>query len=156
MEEIDETFAFTHLENLSKQKREIENNKLDNRKDVQILRKKIAILNNELIWAKKKTKEAKAVYQDLSKHEEDLSKQHKRLCEHLTLISNEHNTARTKKIKNLIRMMQVVKYPAPCKMLELEQDDKQDHAEEPNEDSSDYNQTDTNKVPHELRESGDQ
>ena len=83
--------AMTRFKLIAKKKKEIEENKLCKRQDVQVLRKKIAILNQELIHSKRDMEQTKAAYEDALELFNNQTLQHKQLVEHLSIISTTHN-----------------------------------------------------------------
>lgn len=119
--------ALAYFDKLTKMKNNIEKNKLCNRKDVQMLRKKIAVLNQELIYSKQEMEQAKVAYENTLKIHTKKETQHKDLVEHLTIITEKHEKDQKEKIMNLIALMQGGQSLDTCKKLESVEDDKQVH-----------------------------
>ena len=104
--------AMTRFKLIAKKKKEIEENKLCKRQDVQVLRKKIAILNQELIHSKRDMEQTKAAYEDALELFNNQTLQHKQLVEHLSIISTTHNERQQAQIKELSSMMKCQAQPA--------------------------------------------
>ena len=104
--------AMMRFKLISKKKRDIEENKLCKRQDVQVLRKKIAILNQELIHSKREMEQTKAAYEDALELFNTQTKQHKQLVEHLSIISKTHNERQQREIRELSSMMKCQSQPA--------------------------------------------
>lgn len=119
--------ALAYFDKLTKMKNNIEKNKLCSRKDVQMLRKRIAVLNQELIYSKQEMEQAKVAYENTLKIHTKKEIQHKELVEHLTIITEKHEKDQKEKIMNLIALMQGGQSPESCKKLESEEDDKLVH-----------------------------
>ena len=83
--------AFAYFDKLANMKKNIENNKLNSRKDVQVLRKKIAILNQELIFLKRNMEQAKLAHEHATGVYKTKCEMHKQFLNHLTIISDKHN-----------------------------------------------------------------
>ena len=95
--------ALRKFHKLEKIKSDIENNKLDNRRDVQILRK-IAMLNQDLIWAKQTAENAKLAYDKANDTLIKLQNEHKQYVEHLNIISKSH-VEQNEQVQRLMKMM---------------------------------------------------
>lgn len=119
--------ALAYFDKLTTMKNNIEKNKLENRKDVQMLRKKIALLNQELIHSKKEMENAKYAYENILKMHSKKEAQHKDLVNYLTIITKKHEEDQNYKIMNLISLMQGGQSPDTCKKPVSEEDDKQVH-----------------------------
>ena len=97
--------AMARFNEIARLKKTIEENKLCNRNDVQTLRKKIAILNQELIHSKREMEQTKAAYESALELFNNQTKQHKQLVEHLSIISKTHNERQQQEIMLLSSMM---------------------------------------------------
>lgn len=136
--------AMVRFKLIAKKKRDIEENKLCKRQDVQVLRKKIAILNQELIHSKREMEQTKAAYESALELFNNQTLQHKQLVEHLSIISTTHNERQQKQILELSSMMKCQFQPAG--IVQVSQvDSKFDHTEEQNEDYKGRIQTANNK-----------
>lgn len=100
-------FAMRQFNKLQKLKKEVENNKLDNRNDVQVLRKKIASLNQELIYSKQEMEHTKNAYDEAKKLYDTQYAQHKQYVEHLTIISENHTKEQEKQLSQLMSAMKM-------------------------------------------------
>ena len=137
--------ALRKFHKLEKIKSDIENNKLDNRRDVQILRKKIAMLNQDLIWAKQAAENAKLAYDKANDTLIKLQNEHKQYVEHLNIISKSHSENQNEQVQRLMKMMKGDEPLEQHKTHESMEDDKQDHTKAQNDDCEGHSQTDTNK-----------
>jgi len=136
--------AMSRFKLIAKKKREIEENKLCKRQDVQVLRKKIAILNQELIHSKREMEQTKAAYEDALELFNTQTKQHKQLVEHLSIISQTHIERQQKQIQELSSMMKCQAQPAG--IVQVSQvDSKSVRIEEQNADYKGRNQTANSK-----------
>lgn len=104
--------AMVRFKLIAQKKKEIEENKLCKRQDVQVLRKKIAILNQELIHSKREMEQTKAAYESALELFNTQTKQHKQLVEHLSIISKTHNARQQTQIRELSSMMKCQSRPA--------------------------------------------
>ena len=104
--------AMLRFKLIAKKKKEIEENKLCKRQDVQVLRKKIAILNQELIHSKRDMEHTKAAYEAALELFNTQTKTHKQLVEHLSIISKTHNQRQQEQIQELSSMMKCQSQPA--------------------------------------------
>ena len=104
--------AMVRFKLIAQKKKEIEENKLCKRQDVQVLRKKIAILNQELIHSKREMEQTKAAYESALELFNTQTKQHKQLVEHLSIISKTHNARQQTQIRELSSMMKCQSQPA--------------------------------------------
>lgn len=109
-------FAMQQFNKLQKLKKEVENNKLDNRNDVQVLRKKIAQLNQELIYSKQDMEQTKNAYDEAKKLYDTQYAQHKQYVEHLTIISENHKKEQE---KQLSKLMSAMKMPSSSRIEQL-------------------------------------
>lgn len=109
-------FAMQQFNKLQKLKKEVENNKLDNRNDVQVLRKKIAQLNQELIYSKQDMEQTKNAYDEAKKLYDSQYAQHKQYVEHLTIISENHKKEQE---KQLSKLMSAMKMPSSSRIEQL-------------------------------------
>lgn len=109
-------FAMHQFNKLQKLKKEVENNKLDNRNDVQVLRKKIAQLNQELIYSKQDMEQTKNAYDEAKKLYDTQNAQHKQYVEHLTIISENHKKEQE---KQLSKLMSAMKMPSSSRIEQL-------------------------------------
>jgi len=136
--------AMSRFKLIAKKKKEIEENKLCKRQDVQVLRKKIAILNQELIHSKREMEQTKAAYEDALELFNTQTKQHKQLVEHLSIISQTHIERQQKQIQELSSMMKCQAQPAG--IVQVSQvDSKSVRIEEQNADYKGRSQTANNK-----------
>ena len=136
--------AMSRFKLIAKKKKEIEENKLCKRQDVQVLRKKIAILNQELIHSKQEMEQTKAAYEDALELFNTQTKQHKQLVEHLSIISQTHIERQQKQIRELSSMMKCQAQPAG--IVQVSQvDSKSVRIEEQNADYKGHSQTANNK-----------
>lgn len=122
--------AFAYFDKLANMKKSIENNKLNSRKDVQVLRKKIAILNQELIFLKRNMEQAKLAHEHATGVYKTKCEMHKQFLNHLTIISDKHNEQQKIKADKLIKLMREGQYHEACKKTEVQVDDTQDLSEE--------------------------
>ena len=136
--------ALRKFHKLEKIKSDIENNKLDNRRDVQILRK-IAMLNQDLIWAKQAAENAKLAYDKANDTLIKLQNEHKQYVEHLNIISKSHSENQNEQVQRLMKMMKGDEPLEQHRTHESLEDDKQDHTKAQNDDCEGHSQTDTNK-----------
>ena len=116
---------FNHIATL---KKNIEENKLCNRNDVQTLRRKIAILNQELIYSKQEMEQTKEAYDKALEIHTKKTQQHKHFVEHLSIISKNHKETQEKQLAELVAAMTP---NSPNRTL-LVQGHKQDRVEEQN------------------------
>ena len=121
--------AMVRFKLIAKKKKEIEENKLCKRQDVQVLRKKIAILNQELIHSKQDMEQTKEAYDIASLTFNNQTLQHKQLVEHLSIISREHNQRQQKQIRELSSMMKCQSQPVGVVQVSAV-DSKQGHTED--------------------------
>ena len=136
--------AMVRFKLIAQKKKEIEENKLCKRQDVQVLRKKIAILNQELIHSKREMEQTKAAYESALQLFNNQTLQHKQLVEHLSIISTTHNERQQKQILELSSMMKCQSQPAG--IVQVSQvDNKFVHTEEQNEDYKGRNQIANNR-----------
>ena len=136
--------AMLRFKLIAKKKKEIEENKLCKRQDVQVLRKKIAILNQELIHSKRDMEQTKAAYEDALELFNTQTKQHKQLVEHLSIISTTHNERQQKQIQELSSMMKCQSQPAG--IVQVSQvDNRSARIAERNVDYKGHNQTANSK-----------
>lgn len=112
--------AMLRFKLIAKKKKEIEENKLCKRQDVQVLRKKIAILNQELIHSKRDMEHTKAAYEAALELFNTQTKTHKQLVEHLSIISKTHNQRQQEQIQELSSMMKCQSQPAGIVRVSLE------------------------------------
>lgn len=122
--------AFAYFDKLANMKKSIENNKLSTRKDVQVLRRKIALLNQELIFLKRNMEQAKLAYEHATDVYKTKCKMHKQFLSHLTIISDKHNEQQKIKVDKLMKLMREGQYHEACKKTELQADDTLDLSEE--------------------------
>ena len=97
--------AMARFNEIARLKKTIEENKLCNRNDVQTLRKKIAILNQELIYSKQEMEQTKEAYIQAQSIHDKKTKQHKQFVEHLSIISTNHKETQEKQLKQLMASM---------------------------------------------------
>lgn len=116
--------AMKQFKKLQSMKKEVENNKLCNRNDVQVLRKKIASLNQDLIYSKQDVDRTKKAYEDAEKIYTEQKNQHRQYVEHLTLISDSHKQEQHKKLEKL---MSAMKMPQQHTTTLLSEQDKIHH-----------------------------
>ena len=100
-------FAMRQFNKLQKLKKEVENNKLDNRNDVQVLRKKIASLNQELIYSKQEMEQTKQAYDTAKNLFDTQTSQKEQYVEHLTIISENHKKEQEKQLSQLMSAMKM-------------------------------------------------
>ncbi len=136
--------AMLRFKLIAKKKKDIEENKLCKRQDVQVLRKKIAILNQELIHSKREMEQTKAAYEQALTLFNNQTKQHKQLVEHLSIISQTHNERQQKQIQELSSMMKCQAQPAGIVPVSRG-GSKSDRTEERNADYRGRSQTASNK-----------
>lgn len=118
--------AFAYFDKLANIKNNIEKNKLSNRKDVQLLRRKIAILNQELIFLKRNVEQAKIAYENATNVYKTKCEMHKQFLSHLTIISDKHNEEQQKKVDKLMKLMREGQYHEACKKTESQAGDTRD------------------------------
>jgi len=111
--------AMMRFKLIAQKKKEIEENKLCRRQDVQVLRKKIAILNQELIHSKRDMEHTKAAYERALTLFDTQTKQHKQLVEHLSIISRTHNERQQTQIRELSSMMKCQSQPVGIARVSL-------------------------------------
>jgi len=99
METWDNTIS--HMESLMALKKEIENNKLCNRRDVQILQEKLQQIQLELSFAKDELTKAKSCYDNARKTYIYLLKQSDEHRDHLKIISSAHTKQQENQIVKL-------------------------------------------------------
>jgi hypothetical protein len=97
--------AMARFNQIARLKKNVEENKLCNRNDVQTLRKKIAILNQELIYSKQDMEQTKEAYQAAQTIHDKKTEQHKQFVEHLSIISKNHKETQEKQLKQLMAAM---------------------------------------------------
>ena len=97
--------AMDRFNQIARLKKNIEENKLCNRNDVQTLRKKIAILNQELIYSKQEMEQTKEAYNLAQSIHDKKVGQHKQFVEHLSIISRNHKETQQKQLKQLMAAM---------------------------------------------------
>jgi len=97
--------AMDRFNQIARLKKNIEENKLCNRNDVQTLRKKIAILNQELIYSKQEMEQTKEAYHLAQSIHDKKQLQHKQFVEHLSIISRNHKETQQKQLKQLMAAM---------------------------------------------------
>lgn len=97
--------AMARFNQIARLKKDVEENKLCNRPDVQTLRKKIAILNQELIYSKQDMEQTKEAYQAAQTIHDKKTEQHKQFVEHLSIISKNHKETQEKQLKQLMAAM---------------------------------------------------
>jgi len=136
--------AMMRFKLIAKKKRDIEENKLCKRQDVQVLRKKIAILNQELIHSKREMEQTKAAYESALELFNNQTLQHKQLVEHLSIISKTHNERQQKQIRELSSMMKCQYQPAGIGQVSSV-GNKSSHTEEQTADGTGRNQTANSK-----------
>ena len=100
-------FAMQQFNKLQKLKKEVENNKLDNRNDVQVLRKKIASLNQELIYSKHDMEQTKQAYDTAKSLFDTQTSQKEQYVEHLTIISENHKKEQERQLSQLMSAMKM-------------------------------------------------
>ena len=98
------------FERIQKMKVAVLNNKLNNRNDVQVLKKKIARLNQELIYSKQDMERAEEIFIQATAMYEQQQEQLKQYVGHLTIISTSH---RENQEEQLQRLMDAMKMPLP-------------------------------------------
>lgn len=118
--------AFAYFDKLANMKKSIENNKLSTRKDVQVLRRKIALLNQELIFLKRNMEQAKLAYENATNVYKTKCEMHKQFLNHLTIISDKHNEQQKIKVNKLMKLMREGQYHEVCKKTESQAGDTQD------------------------------
>ena len=97
--------AMARFNEIARLKKTIEENKLCNRNDVQTLRKKIAILNQELIYSKQEMEQTKEAYNTAQSIHDKKQLQHKQFVEHLSIISKNHKETQQQQLKQLMASM---------------------------------------------------
>lgn len=97
--------AYERFNRIAKQKKSIEENKLDNRPDVQTLRRKIALLNQDLIYSKQDMENTKEAYDKAKNIFDKQTEQHKQFVAHLSIISANHKEEQQKQLDQLLKMM---------------------------------------------------
>jgi len=97
--------AMDRFNQIARLKKNIEENKLCNRNDVQTLRKKIAILNQELIYSKQEMEQTKEAYNLAQSIHDKKQLQHKQFVEHLSIISRNHKETQEKQLQQLMAAM---------------------------------------------------
>jgi len=97
--------AMDRFNQIARLKKNIEENKLCNRNDVQTLRKKIAILNQELIYSKQEMEQTKEAYNLAQSIHDKKQLQYKQFVEHLSIISRNHKETQQKQLKQLMAAM---------------------------------------------------
>lgn len=136
--------AMLRFKLIANKKKEIEENKLCKRQDVQVLRKKIAILNQELIHSKRDMEQTKAAYESALTLFNTQTKQHKQLVEHLSIISQTHIERQQKQIQELSSMMKC--QAQPVGIVQVSQaDNKSDRTAGQSVDYKGHSQTANNK-----------
>ena len=118
--------AFAYFDKLANMKKSIENNKLSTRKDVQVLRRKIALLNQELIFLKRNMEQAKLAYENATNVYKTKCEMHKQFLNHLTIISDKHNEQQKIKVNKLMKLMREGQYHEVCKKTESQAGATQD------------------------------
>lgn len=135
--------AMLRFKLIANKKKEIEENKLCKRQDVQVLRKKIAILNQELIHSKRDMEQTKAAYEQALALFNTQTKQHKQLVEHLSIISKTHIERQQKQIQELSSMMKCQSQPVGIVQVSQE-DNTSDRTEGQSVDYKGHSQTASN------------
>lgn len=97
--------AYARFNRIAKKKKEIEENKLDNRPDVQTLRRKIALLNQDLIYSKQDMENTKEAYDKAKGIFDKQTEQHKQFVAHLSIISRNHKEQQQSHVAQLVNMM---------------------------------------------------
>lgn len=97
--------AYERFNRIAKKKKAIEENKLDNRPDVQTLRRKIALLNQDLIYSKQDMENTKEAYDKAKCIFDKQTEQHKQFVAHLSIISKNHKEQQQKQLDQLLKMM---------------------------------------------------
>ncbi len=122
--------AMARFNEIARLKKNIEENKLCNRNDVQTLRKKIAILNQELIYSKQEMEQTKEAYHQAQAIHDKKQLQHKQFVEHLSIISKNHKETQQKQLKQLMASMTPNNQGRPLSGLGQTQDPVEDKAED--------------------------
>ena len=97
--------AYERFNRIANKKKAIEENKLDNRPDVQTLRRKIALLNQDLIYSKQDMENTKEAYDKAKGIFDKQTEQHKQFVAHLSIISSNHKEQQQKQLAQLLKMM---------------------------------------------------
>ena len=97
--------AYERFNIIALKKKAIEENKLDNRPDVQTLRRKIALLNQDLIYSKQDMENTKEAYDKAKGIFDKQTEQHKQFVAHLSIISKNHKEQQQKQLEQLLKMM---------------------------------------------------
>lgn len=118
--------AYERFNRIALKKKAIEENKLDNRQDVQTLRRKIALLNQDLIYSKQDMENTKAAYDKAKGIFDKQTEQHKQFVAHLSIISKNHKEEQQKQLEQLLKMMKGPDQQQQT-LTVLGQDTRQDH-----------------------------
>lgn len=136
--------AYERFNRIEKAKKAIEENKLDNRPDVQTLRKKIALLNQDLIYSKQDMENTKESYDKAKAIFDKQTEQHKQFVAHLSIISKNHKEQQQKQLGQLLKMMKGPDQQLKTKPVSV-QDIQQDHVVDNFDKQMDYNPIEPNK-----------
>ena len=136
--------AYERFNRIEKAKKAIEENKLDNRPDVQTLRKKIALLNQDLIYSKQDMENTKEAYDKAKFIFDKQTEQHKQFVAHLSIISKNHKEQQQKQLQQLLKMMKGPDQQLKTKPVSV-QDIQQDHVVDNYDKQMDYNPIEPNK-----------
>lgn len=100
-------YALKQFNKIQTLKSKVEKNKLCNRSDVQMLRKKISTLNQEILHAKQDTEQKKAAYDEAKKKLDRYTNEHTLYVEHLTIIIENHKKQQEKQLSELMKAMKM-------------------------------------------------
>jgi predicted RNase H-like nuclease (RuvC/YqgF family) len=114
--------AMKTFERLQKMKADVVNNKLNNRNDVQVLKRKIARLNQELIYSKQDMERAEEIFNKTTKTYHKQKLEHGQYVAHLTIISKNHRQHQEEQLRKLMSAMKIPQ--PPPKPLESAVDSK--------------------------------
>ena len=147
--------AYERFNRIARKKKEIEENKLDNRPDVQTLRRKIALLNQDLIYSKQDMENTKEAYVKAKDIYDKQTEQHKQFVAHLSIISSNHKEQQQQQLAQLLKMMK-----GPDQQVQtltvLDQDTPQDHIVDNADSVPGHNPTEPNKEqPLPLKSAGE-
>ena len=136
--------AYERFNRIEKAKKAIEENKLDNRPDVQTLRKKIPLLNQDLIYSKQDMENTKEAYDKAKAIFDKQTEQHKQFVAHLSIISKNHKEQQQKQLQQLLKMMKGPDQQLKTKPVSV-QDIQQDHVVDNFDKQMVYNPIEPNK-----------
>jgi len=111
--------AMKQFKRLQTLKKNLEDNKLSNRNDVQVLRKKINRLNQDLMFSKQDMEKAKNAYDEAKNIYDKKTEEHKQYVEHLTIITENHKKEQQVKLLKLLEAMKM-----PVNMPQQQADNK--------------------------------